>query len=578
MQRFLRLAGLLLTAGAYGFAQTPVVSDIDLYGALRDETSVEGAAAPSVPSGGVLNNASYVLDGLPGDGIARGSLFAVFGAELGPATPVTATEIPLQTELGGTSIEVTVNGITRQAFLLVSSAGQLAAVLPSDLPAGNGELVVSVAGARSAGVAIRVVHHAFGAFTRNQAGFGPAIVQNFVSATEQPLNAVTNAAHPGQVGILWGSGLGPIDGSDAELPPVGNIPVNVEVWVGGRRANVLYAGRAPQFPAIDQINFVIPDGVLGCYVPVVVVVDGVVSNHTTIAVVEEGPNCVDPLIFRDGDLDRAVADGQGSFGFVELARFRGTLGFGQQTVDVAVDQVLASFDQYTLPQLASATPLRETIAPVGSCISTREPARGRSDPVSKRSLDAGEMLVLAGPKGEKSIPFSGSDYEAQVGGGFGNDEVLPEFFVPGEYVLRGGAANADIQPFETRFTLPEAPQWINQSQFSVISRDQDLTVQWAGADRSTEVIFVAIQSINENDQVSGSLFCVADAAANSFTILSRDLGTLPPNTPWDGDGDPTGLMSLGTESTVAVGRIDAPGLTGGMVFYALRQVRSVTIQ
>lgn len=203
--------------------------------------SATAFAIPTIPAGGVVNSASYVAVGLPGDGIARGSMFAVFGTELGPAQFTGAPSLPLGTTLGGTSISVTVNGVTRSAFMLFSVAGQLAAVLPSDLPAGNGTLTVNYNGMTSAPVAIKVVNSAFGIFTRNQAGFGPGIVQNYVSQAEQPVNAITDAAHPGQVVILWGTGLGPITGGanvDAGRPPVGNLPVTVEVWVGGKAAAV----------------------------------------------------------------------------------------------------------------------------------------------------------------------------------------------------------------------------------------------------------------------------------------------------------------------------------------------------
>ena len=142
--------------------------------------------------------------------------------------------------------------------MLFGFAGQLAAVLPSDTPVGEGTLVVNFDGQTSAPVSITVVKSAFGIFTRNQAGFGPAIVQNFVSPTETPVNALTQAASPGQAEILWGTGLGPISASDATLPPVGNLPVAVEVLVGGISVTPFYAGRSPQFPAIDQINFFVP--------------------------------------------------------------------------------------------------------------------------------------------------------------------------------------------------------------------------------------------------------------------------------------------------------------------------------
>ena len=275
--------------------------------------SIPLSAQPVVSPGGVLNTASFIVDGLPNSGVAQGSMFAVFGQNLGPDGLVRAAGFPLPTELAGTSMEVTVNGTVVTPFLLFTFSGQLAGVLPSDTPLGQGTLTVTFNGATSEPVAIEVVKSAFGMFTRNQAGFGPAIVQNFVSATEAPTNALTEAAAPGQAEILWGSGLGPITESDAGLPPVGNLPVEVKVLVEGISVTPFYAGRSPQFPAVDQINFFVPAGIEGCYVPVAVKVDGVVSNYGTMAVASKARSvAMQPVFQRPISKPRWVEVGRGS--------------------------------------------------------------------------------------------------------------------------------------------------------------------------------------------------------------------------------------------------------------------------
>ena len=47
------------------------------------------AQTPTIDAGGVVNAASYAYAGLPSGGIAQGSLFAIFGKNLGP-TPFVA--------------------------------------------------------------------------------------------------------------------------------------------------------------------------------------------------------------------------------------------------------------------------------------------------------------------------------------------------------------------------------------------------------------------------------------------------------------------------------------------------------
>ena len=62
--------------------------------------ALPASAAPEIHA--VLNAASYALPGAPNSGIARGSMFVVFGTELGPADLQQATGFPLPTSLGGT--------------------------------------------------------------------------------------------------------------------------------------------------------------------------------------------------------------------------------------------------------------------------------------------------------------------------------------------------------------------------------------------------------------------------------------------------------------------------------------------
>ena len=56
-----------------------------------------------------------------------------------------------------------------------------------------------------------------------------------------------------------------------------------EVWVAGIQARVLYAGRAPGFPGLDQINFIVPEGLRAGAAELVVRSGARSSNVTTIA-------------------------------------------------------------------------------------------------------------------------------------------------------------------------------------------------------------------------------------------------------------------------------------------------------
>jgi len=153
-------------------------------------------AQPVIASLGVRNAASYTLPGLPNSGVAQGSLFIVFGQNLGPAKIVQVSSFPLPTSQGlsGTSIQVTVNGTTVDAIMLYTLATQVAAVLPSKTPTGTGTITVTYNGQTSAPVPITVVRSSFGIFAVNQSGTGPGVLQNVRSQSDRPANSPTQSA------------------------------------------------------------------------------------------------------------------------------------------------------------------------------------------------------------------------------------------------------------------------------------------------------------------------------------------------------------------------------------------------
>src|SRR5437879_2754349 len=116
------------------------------------------AAGASVNQGG-LNGASYALPRQPNGGIAQGSLFVIFGAEMGPGSLVQQSGCPLPRTQGlsGTSVQVTVNGTTVNCPMIYTSAGQVAAILPSNTPMGTGTVTVTYNGQASPPQSITVV-------------------------------------------------------------------------------------------------------------------------------------------------------------------------------------------------------------------------------------------------------------------------------------------------------------------------------------------------------------------------------------------------------------------------------------
>jgi uncharacterized protein (TIGR03437 family) len=168
--------------------------------------SAAGLYAAPAPNS-VQNPASNILPGLPNFGIAQGSIFVVYGAAMGPSAIVVGTTLPLPTTLSGTSIQVTVAGTTVNALMVYTLQSQIAAVLPSNAPAGTGTLTVTYNGVTGS-TPITVVQSDFGILTVNETGAGPGVI----TFGDYSLVTATNSAKPGDTLIIWGTGLGPIAG------------------------------------------------------------------------------------------------------------------------------------------------------------------------------------------------------------------------------------------------------------------------------------------------------------------------------------------------------------------------------
>ena len=522
----------------------------------------------------VVNAASYRFPALPQSDIAQGSMFVIFGQQLGPATLQLATA-PFGLQLAGTSIRVSGGGVTADAVPIYTSATQVAAILPSRIPPGDATITVTYLD-RSSMNRIRVARSSFGIFTRNQAGSGPAIVQNYNSATDQPVNALTAPARPGQVMILWGTGLGPVGYDDAQLPRVGDLDVEAEVMVGNKSARILYKGRSPQFPGIDQINFEVPaDAPEGCHVPLAVRAGGVVSNFASIAIASAEAVCSDAIGYSAADLDKLRSAGQLRLG--ELTLIKTTVpdlkGFLDQAHLVFARQVPAT-------AVKALSVGKESHLPYGTCTVTSGfvPAGDTNlpgDPTVVQRLRGGASINLQGPRGAKQIERRGSEndrdfYNAGIGGlipGFSGD-AGPEYLVPGLYTV-DLPAGSDVGAFSATLTLPAPIQWTNRDSFSVIQRSQDLTVTWTGGDSAKEYVIVGANSLNTARQVAAGITCMERASAGRFTIPAWLLATLPASGSLPGTSLPMGRVEFSTYTIVEPARFQAQGIDVGYFGYEL---------
>src|SRR5215469_7023132 len=236
----------------------------------------------------VQNNYSYTLPFAPNYGIAQGSIFIIVGSNLAGASTGLQGTYPLPTNLAGVNVTVTVNDTVTHPILYYVTPNQIGAILPSLTPVGSGTIAVTNSG-QTGTAPIQVVQSAFGIFTLNGAGTGPAAA---FDAVGKPLSP-TNPANPGGTITLWGSGVGPASGNEAILQTPANLTnIPIEVDVGGLAAAVAYHGRSI-YPGLDQINLVVPPNVQpGCWVSVVVR-GASIGNFATIPVAPAGQQCSD---------------------------------------------------------------------------------------------------------------------------------------------------------------------------------------------------------------------------------------------------------------------------------------------
>jgi uncharacterized protein (TIGR03437 family) len=110
-----------------------------------------------------------------------------------------------------------------------------------------------------------------------------ALGGNAAAAEHATTGQVVTSSTPAALGeyiSLFGTGLGPTYSSNGL-----NVAQTPAVSIGGQKAAVTFAGRAPGFVGLDQINVQIPSGVQpGTFVPVVMSSGGRSSNTVLLAV------------------------------------------------------------------------------------------------------------------------------------------------------------------------------------------------------------------------------------------------------------------------------------------------------
>jgi uncharacterized protein (TIGR03437 family) len=494
----------------------------------------------------VVNSASNAVSGLPNAGVAPGSIIVVYGVALGPLSLVVAPpSYPWPSNLKGTSVVVTVGAQSFTVLLYYASSTQIAGLLPSGVPPGTANLIVSYNGQIANSYPITVVANNFGTYTVAQNGAGAGIVTFSDYSSVSP----AKAANPGETLTIWGTGLGAVSGNEAAGPLPGDMPnIPVQVWVGGVSAQVLYRGRSGCCVGEDQIVFVVPSGpsLSGCNVPLAVQINKGISNYSTIAIAPSGRTCTPAVsLFPQGSSSPPPP----RTAYVSLTR---TLWPQPPAAGAEPNTDDGSGTFGVLSQTLSQFDLANEGPSLGSCMVYVGNPPSVSLPVVT-GLDAGPSLSIAGPGGVRAL----SQGTKGVYGGHLGDASAGNFLDPGSYQLTG-VGGADVGPIAASFTIPQFA-WTNQpsSLFPRVAynRASGLTVTWSGGDPNGYV------------QVIGTIFTTTGALEPSFVCQAHSTDgslTIPPSVML---ALPSGSADLAVAQITAAAPFFPTGLDSAAVFF-----------
>ena len=229
----------------------------DFIGYLRGVTlAITGTVITNKPITGpdaVFNAAS-----LQTGAIAPGEVVNIQGLNLGPSPAVVASAGDLPTSLAG--VQVTFDGAP--AAISYASSSVLTVQVPFSVqPGKQTDTRVIYQSMSSDSVTLDVLNVATGVYTQSANGRSPVTAVN----PDGSLNSVSHPAPKGQIVTIYAAGLGTVTpalatGQTPPSSPVSTTVSPVTVEVDGIGANVPFAGAAPGFPGLYQINFQIPQG------------------------------------------------------------------------------------------------------------------------------------------------------------------------------------------------------------------------------------------------------------------------------------------------------------------------------
>ncbi len=215
--------------------------------ALAVAAALPAFAQPSVTA--VANGASF--DGA----VSPGCLISIFGTNLAASTQ-SAASLPLPSAIAGVSVAI---GTTAAPLYFVSPT-QINAQVPFETAAGTTSVVVTTPAGKTAAYQIIVTATSPALMTRTSDGRGKPLAFD-------PNFKVLDTFGPGDTLILYSTGLGATNpagvtgagGVSAE--PLNRASAVPDVYIGETKVTPQYAGLAPGFAGVYQVNALVPQQV-----------------------------------------------------------------------------------------------------------------------------------------------------------------------------------------------------------------------------------------------------------------------------------------------------------------------------
>ena len=272
---------ITVTGLANGTAYTFTVTATNADGTGPPATSPAVTVGPiSIQTGGIVDSASSVAP------VAPGSLASIYG--IFPVGVAVATTTPWPTILSGLSVHF--NGTP--APIYYASPTQINVQIPWEMVGLTRASVTATVGSESSSPqTVTLASFAPGIFAINTQAQGA-----IVDALSGSLISSSNPASAGATYLaIYCTGLGsvanqPETGVAASTTQLSATVGTPSVTIGGVPAIALFAGLAPTFIGLYQINVQVPATTSpGNVVPVVVSIGGNTSNTVTVAVVGSQP-------------------------------------------------------------------------------------------------------------------------------------------------------------------------------------------------------------------------------------------------------------------------------------------------